>query len=161
LCPRGQYQPEPLQESCLLCPENTTTSYRGATNDSECQRKYIQNQPLWSCVLLFTKDVHWILKLLSCCCCYHCVYDLICSLLNVHLTVFCPDGYQVVFNTSCQVCPRGTYKDNRGGVFGTCKDCPEGKTTLYEGSTSKRECYKGISYYLLQYIPKQICTIIS
>jgi len=35
-CPKGKYQPEALQKTCIDCPENTSTNEEGATSIKEC-----------------------------------------------------------------------------------------------------------------------------
>ena len=40
ICPRGFYQPQAQQTSCLPCPEQTTTTVEGATTDSSCIRTF-------------------------------------------------------------------------------------------------------------------------
>ena len=64
----------------------------------------------------------------------------------IFLTVYCQDGYEVASADSCKICPRGTFKDNNVYIFGTCMNCPEGKTTAEEGAVSIENCSIGKSF---------------
>ena len=60
------------------------------------------------------------------------------------IAVYCPDGEQLVpSGDDCELCPRGTYKDNNEGALNPCKNCPEGVTTSRNGSTSIQNCNIG------------------
>ena len=39
-CPKGFYQPQWGQTSCLPCPFNTTTDAEGATSPTQCKRNF-------------------------------------------------------------------------------------------------------------------------
>ena len=64
-------------------------------------------------------------------------------LINYLKTVFCKDGWKVVGDQQCAPCPVGTYKDNDEDVFGQCTPCPDGFTTLSDGSTNRYDCSIG------------------
>ena len=56
------------------------------------------------------------------------------------LFAVCPDGYGLVAEETCELCPRGTYKKRE-----VCMPCPDGYTTLGNGSNSQYDCKIGMS----------------
>ena len=57
---------------------------------------------------------------------------------------FCPDGQQLIStDDECELCPRGTYKDNKDGKLNNCTTCPEGFTTQDIGSDNILSCNIG------------------
>lgn len=59
------------------------------------------------------------------------------------LSVFCPSG-QEVDGGSCSPCDIGYYKNNMvTGIFSSCEICPNGFTTLEEGTQSVSGCNIG------------------
>ncbi|XP_041347161.1 signal peptide, CUB and EGF-like domain-containing protein 3, partial [Gigantopelta aegis] len=57
-------------------------------------------------------------------------------------TFYCPEGYEVesAQNEKCRICPRGTYRQNKGNErFSPCQNCTQ-NTTDGPGSKSMADC---------------------
>ncbi|KAL8564070.1 hypothetical protein ACOMHN_034547 [Nucella lapillus] len=145
LCPLGQFQDAPGQNSCKPCPPNTNTSRGGTTNVSDCTRYcpvgYSQNQsPNHTCQLcpadLFKPTAgpgH----------CVQCTGNSTSDTTRASCNVlFCDRGFEYdAKDDACVPCEVGNYKRTRGNNV-TCTACPTNTTTTRPASTSDSDCSK-------------------
>ena len=78
------------------------------------------------------------------------------SFVNIQISIIIPDlwiiltvcekgYYRDSLNNECKPCPIGTYSDIVN--IESCITCPEGFTTIQEGSTVQLQCYTGRTFY--------------
>ncbi|CAL1527991.1 unnamed protein product [Lymnaea stagnalis] len=146
-CPKGTYQPNPDQPSCLPCMSGYSTRDTGAQNQSMCElycNSGTYKDDKGSCIdcnIGYFKD-NTIDVFSNCTRCLNPLYvtPTVASISNSNCTVLnCIEGYKTnKINQTCEPCPRGSYQDQK--YQDTCKSCPADLSTRHTNSTSILDC---------------------
>lgn len=122
-CDKGYYQDTGGQDSCVRCPENTTTQFIGSKGINDCIGKDVFKK-----MLLGQRFLIDLIK----------VY--------VYSKDACKPGYWSTYGTpECSLCPIGSYSNNVGAS--KCTECPFSKSTDAEGANDESFCESKFYFY--------------
>ncbi|XP_064626004.1 sushi, von Willebrand factor type A, EGF and pentraxin domain-containing protein 1-like [Lineus longissimus] len=147
-CDKGSYQPLEGQLSCLVCPDNRTTSGNNSKSVGECKAQCLPGtysydglEMCQSCEIGFFQHDY---AERSCLACPDGLTTWRRGTRRIgECEVVCPAGF--VSRTGlepCFPCPRGYFQSHPGKS--SCFRCPEKSPTINAGSTSVQDC-QGLS----------------
>ncbi|XP_067671780.1 uncharacterized protein [Haliotis asinina] len=146
MCPEGEYQPQPYQNSCLICDANTTTTSTGSTSDTQCLKFCPSGQELadsFNCSLcsLGTYKDNSAGVFLPC---QPCPAEFTTSMVGATSAPDCSfkncsAGFYVDVGTNtCMACHVGEFQPNPAQV--ECLPCPDNTSTSGLATTSMADC---------------------
>ncbi|KAK3591334.1 hypothetical protein CHS0354_028441 [Potamilus streckersoni] len=147
-CPRGTYRTSGVGViTCQNCPNGFITLGTSASFISECSiaacspgtYRTVSNI-CESCSIGTYQPDYYQDSCRSCGPATNWLTDQVGSVRQDQCRFFCPSGYVVTTNTTCDSCQVGFYKDNRINKFSSCIQCPNNTLTSNRGSTSINDC---------------------
>ncbi|KAK3579234.1 hypothetical protein CHS0354_033305 [Potamilus streckersoni] len=147
-CLRGTYRTAGIGiVVCQNCPNGFTTTGTGTTQISDCNivtcypgTYRTVNNTCEACPLGTYQPDFYQEFCSSCGPASNWLTEQVGSVRKDQCKFFCPSGYAVTSNNTCDMCPIGYYKDNTINVFGLCIQCPSNSLTASPGSTSINNC---------------------
>jgi len=147
-CPIGQFRDADLTTTCQLCPTGVITQAIASTSQSDCNIPACLEGSFYqaatnSCVSCRVGDFQDEKYQTSCKSCGdRARYSTLTTGATSRTDCFyyCPSGFEVETEGTCNLCDIGTYKDNRQGLQGLCTACPPDYRTPTRGATTVLNC---------------------
>jgi len=145
-CSAGTYQDETGKAQCKPCPTGTTTSFLGATDESQCVRcgagEYAPYDGMATCIRC-PEGQYGTAERTSTATCTNCpdgTYSEFVGSTDASDCAPCKEGYYSETGKPCQKCKEGTYQDEPSQ--GSCKNCVAGTYLNLTGATDASNCTK-------------------
>ncbi|XP_042878589.1 sushi, von Willebrand factor type A, EGF and pentraxin domain-containing protein 1-like isoform X2 [Penaeus japonicus] len=144
-CPKGSFQPEEGQVSCIVCPSNTSTKVNSAKSGQDCKAQCLPGsfsddglEPCVTCDLGQYQDEY---ASLSCASCPHntTTWRRGCWVIEECQPSCAPGSVSETGLQPCFDCPVGFFQEQSGQT--ECFRCPHGAGTDGLGATSIFQCH--------------------
>ncbi|XP_047481240.1 LOW QUALITY PROTEIN: sushi, von Willebrand factor type A, EGF and pentraxin domain-containing protein 1-like [Penaeus chinensis] len=144
-CPKGSFQPQEGQVSCIVCPSNTSTKVSSAKSDQDCKSQCLPGsfsedglEPCVTCDLGQYQDEY---ASFSCASCPHntTTWRRGCWVIAECQPACEPGSVSETGLQPCFDCPVGFFQEKSGQT--ECFRCPHGAETDGQGSTSFFQCH--------------------